>query len=121
MRRRRPIATTLVTATLAAATLAVAAPAAAASFDCARARLPDERAICADRALNDQDVRLATWLDALGQLQLMGANGAMRDDQRAWLAARHGCGGDRVCLAHSYDRRIGDLTHAYGAWAARVR
>lgn len=99
----------------------VAAPAAAASFDCARARAPDERAICADRALNDQDVRLATWLDALGRIQLMGANGVMRDDQRAWLAARRRCGADRACLARAYDRRLGALRDGYAARAANLR
>ena len=51
----------------------------------------------------------------------MGANGAMRDDQRAWLANRRRCGSDRVCLAHAYDRRIGDLSRSYAAWAATVR
>ena len=66
-------------------------------------------------------MRLATWLDVLGRTQLMGANGAMRDDQRAWLANRHRCGGDRVCLARAYDRRIGDLSTGYGSWAAKFR
>jgi uncharacterized protein len=37
----------------------VFAPCDAASFNCARARSPDEMAICRDRALNDQDVRVA--------------------------------------------------------------
>ncbi len=97
----------------------VAGPASAASFDCTRARVPDERAICADRRLNDQDVRMATWLEVLGDVQLMGANAAMRDAQREWLAARHRCGGERTCLARAYDRRIGDLSRGYGAWAAK--
>ncbi len=108
-------------AALLGAVVSAAAPASAASFDCARARAADERAICADRRLNDQDVRMATWLEVLGDVQLMGGNGAMRDDQRAWLANRHRCGGDRVCLAHAYDRRIGDLSGGYRTWAATVR
>lgn len=106
---------------LVAALNIVGMPANAASFDCARARAPDERAICADRSLNDQDVRMATWLDVLGQVQLMGANGEMRDEQRVWLASRHHCGADRMCLVRTYDRRLGELTRNYGSWAAKVR
>jgi uncharacterized protein len=96
-----------------------AAPAKAASFACARAHAPDERTICADRSLNDQDVRMATWLDVLSRIQLMGANGAMRDEQRAWLTRRHLCGADRICLARAYDRRLGDLMRNYDSWAAK--
>jgi hypothetical protein len=37
-------------------------PAGAASFDCAKAEAADEKAICADRQLNDEDVEMAgTW------------------------------------------------------------
>lgn len=104
---------------LIAATIFAAGPANAASFDCSRTRAPDERAICADRTLNDQDVRMATWLEVLGQVQLMGANGTMRDDQRAWLASRHRCGRDRACLARTYGRRIADLKRTYHAWATK--
>ncbi|TCS13234.1 hypothetical protein [Caulobacter sp. BK020] len=41
--------------------LALVVPAAghAASFDCGRARTPDEKAICAFRPLNDKDVRMS--------------------------------------------------------------
>lgn len=111
---------------LAAAVLAAAGPfvtgtARAASFDCTRARAADERAICADRTLNDQDVRMAVWLDVYRQVQLMGGNGAMRDAQRAWLAQRRTCGADRVCLAHAYDRRVHQLSDGYEEWARRFR
>ena len=36
----------------------VAGSAGAASFDCRKARTADEKAICAERALNDKDVRM---------------------------------------------------------------
>ena len=36
----------------------VAGSASAASFNCAKARTADEKAICAERALNDKDVRM---------------------------------------------------------------
>lgn len=60
-----------------------AVPAGAASFDCARAHVPDERAICADRVLNDLDVRMAELLYVNSRTMLMGGNGAQRDEQRA--------------------------------------
>jgi len=44
----------------------------AASFDCAKAQAPDEKAICAHLDLNDADVRKgvtmpASWIDAVSQ------------------------------------------------------
>ena len=99
----------------------IGAGANAASFDCARARLPDERAICADRALNDQDVRMALLLDVVGHGQIMGANGAMRDDQRAWLAERRACRADRACLRRVYATRVDTLLTAARAYAERNR
>jgi len=93
----------------------------AASFDCARARLADERAICADRALNDQDVRMEVLLSVNGRFHLMGANGAMHDDQRAWLAERHGCGANRACLARAYKARIDQLNTGVDAVSQRMR
>ncbi len=93
----------------------------AASFDCARARLPDERAICADRALNDQDVRMELLLSVNGRFQVMGANGVMHDDQREWLARRHGCGANRACLVRAYKTRVDQLEKGVDAVSQRVR
>ncbi len=86
-----------------------ASPARAASFDCARAKAPDERAICADLALNDQDVRLALLYELDGHFLPMGGRGAMMDDQVAWLRRRHACGADRACLSRLYAARIATL------------
>ncbi len=94
---------------LAATCMAAALPAAAASFDCNRARAPDEKAICANRALNDQDVRVDQLYDITRHLVPMGGRGAIMDDQRAWLQARKSCGANRACLARSYDQRLGEL------------
>lgn len=93
----------------------------AASFDCGKARAPDERAICADRALNDQDVRMDVYLTVASQVQLMGGNGAMRDEQREWLTRRRACGGNRSCLARAYDERVKQLSSGWAAWAERSR
>lgn len=94
---------------LAAALAAFALPAAAASFDCAKARKADERAICANRALNDQDVRMDQLYGITRHLVPMGGSGAIMDDQRAWLKSRAACGGARACLARRYDDRIRQL------------
>lgn len=94
---------------LTAVCAAIAMPAAAASFDCRKARTADERAICADRALNDQDVRVDQLYGITRHLVPMGGRGAIMDDQRAWLKDRHACGANRACLARSYDRRLAEL------------
>ena len=94
---------------------ACAGRAEAASFDCARARAADERTICADRALNDQDVRMEVMFDFLRGLHAMGVAGAMRDEQRAWLVRRRTCEADRACLSRLYGARLRDLQAAYDA------
>ncbi len=97
---------------------ALASGAEAASFDCARARAPDERAICADRALNDLDVTMSAMLKIAGGFVAMGQRGAMQDDQIVWLKARHSCRSDRACLKRSYDDRIATLQTVIDAVAS---
>lgn len=94
-----------------AMTLAAGLPggAVAASFDCARAAAPDERAICGARSLNDRDVRMATLYELDLHLVPMGSRDVLRREQAAWLKARRACGANRACLARSYDRRIAAL------------
>ncbi|HYH40148.1 MAG TPA: lysozyme inhibitor LprI family protein [Azospirillum sp.] len=93
--------------------LALASPAAAASFPCAKAGTPAEKAICADAGISALDERLAkAFKDAM---QRLGANTdgaaqvALKADQRAWLAERNACGGDAVCLRDRYERRVAVL------------
>ncbi|MDQ0466952.1 uncharacterized protein QO010_004749 [Caulobacter ginsengisoli] len=81
----------------------------AASFNCRFARLPDERAICADTGLNDQDVRMALLYDITRRLVPMGTRGAIMDRQVAWLRQRRSCGGDRNCIGRAYNMRIAEL------------
>ena len=115
MRRLSPLP--LVSGLLVLSLLA-SGPAAAASFRCAKAKLPDEKAICADRRLNDLDVELAVRLEVIKHLVPMGARGALLDDQQSWLAARHQCGADHNCLTRRYDDRLeeinGALERVYG-------
>lgn len=94
------------TVVLAAACAAVALPASAASFDCRKARAADERAICANRDLNDQDVRVDQLYGITRHLVPMGGRDAIIGQQRAWLKARANCGANRSCLARSYDQRL---------------
>ncbi len=102
---RRLIPALVLTAVCAAA----AVPASAASFDCRKARSSDEKAICANRDLNDQDVRMGQLYDITRHLVPMGGRGAIMDDQTAWLRARRTCGANQACLARSYDNRIRQL------------
>lgn len=91
------------------ATLLAAGAASAASFDCNKARAPDEKAICADLGLNDQDVRMSQLYGIVRKVVPMGARAAIMDDQGAWLRNRRTCGANRACIARSYSRRIEQL------------
>lgn len=91
------------------ATLLAAGAASAASFDCNKARAPDERAICADRGLNDDDVRMAQLYGIVRKVVPMGTRGAIMDEQSVWLRNRRTCGPNRACLQKSYARRIQQL------------
>jgi len=103
---------------LAAAGLLLApAPARAASFDCARASAPDERAICADPALSALDSEMGGLWFAYSRLpMLMGGNGNRHDEARTFLAARRRCGGDTGCLTALYGQRITALQDAITAY-----
>jgi uncharacterized protein len=86
-----------------------AATAHAASFDCARARSADERAICGNRVLEDRDVELSVLYGLITKLVPMGSRDAIRREQTQWLAQRGRCGADVPCLRRTYDRRIAAL------------
>ncbi|HWW27212.1 MAG TPA: hypothetical protein VNZ85_15120, partial [Caulobacter sp.] len=77
--------------------LAIPAVAQAASFDCARARAPDEKAVCADRPLNDRDVRMSVLYEVNKRTLAMGGRGALIDAQQQWLRDRRSCGANRAC------------------------
>ncbi len=87
----------------------VAGSASAASFDCRKARWPDEKAICAERALNDKDVRMDVLYGVNKRTLAMGGRGALMDQQQEWLRDRKRCGANTACLNRAYDRRLADL------------
>ena len=94
---------------LAIASLSFAASAKAASFACARAVAPDERAICTDPRLSNLDSRLVALLDLDESTVAMGQRGDMQDMQSAWLKTRAACGADRTCLTRRYDARLKEV------------
>ena len=95
------------------ALLLLCGPAHAASFNCRLAEHADERAICADPHLSNQDVRLATAYHLLQQQLLMGGRGALQDEQQAWLRQRRQCGTDHQCLTQHYAQRQQALDTLY--------
>ncbi|MEI9903264.1 MAG: hypothetical protein WDN06_04300 [Asticcacaulis sp.] len=105
---------------LLAATLALSASAVhAASFDCAKARLPDEKTICAYRSLSEADVKMATLFNVDTRLVAMGERGNIQDAQAEWLKNRHACGRNVACLTRSYNRRIAELQAEFDSIASR--
>lgn len=93
----------------------------AASFDCTKARLSAEKTICANRSLNDQDVKLATTFNLLTHVMSMGSRDAMRDDQADWLKQRNACNAKVACLRTAYNTRqqqldtiVQDRIYAHG-------
>ncbi|ESQ85682.1 hypothetical protein AEAC466_00490 [Asticcacaulis sp. AC466] len=91
----------------------------AASFDCAKARTPDEKAICRTRVLSDADVKMATLFKVNTHLVMMGSRGEMQDRQRAWLADRAKCASNLKCLTASYAQRNQELERDFEAIASR--
>jgi uncharacterized protein len=76
---------------------------AAPSFSCARASNAVERAVCAEPALAELDVRVADeYKKALG---LHADKAALRENQRQWLREMHSqCATAPVQCAHKYYR-----------------
>ncbi len=89
-------------------------PATAASFDCDKPELAaDETAICANRDLNDMDVKMVTTFELITGLMPMGNRGVVQDEQVAWLSKRQACKADLTCLRAAYTDRLAQLKNAY--------
>lgn len=104
---------------LLATIIAGSVPASAASFDCHRARLPDEKAICASRQLSELDVEMSVRYQMLMGLVAMGTRGDMGEEQQSWLSARKKCGANEACLLAAYRQRIQTLKGEYANLASR--
>lgn len=83
--------------------------AAAQSFDCAKATAADEIAVCRSRTLSRLDSEMADAYAAARRCAMMGMQGVLLDDQRAFLDKRAACGSDEGCLAPLYRARIKTL------------
>ncbi len=95
----------------------LALPARAASFDCARAATPDERAICDDAPLSDLDSLTSSAFDQTKQSAGSDRRAELTGQARALLRQRRVCGADKSCILLNYVTAL--LTwQSYGATAA---
>ena len=81
--------------------------------------MADEKAICGNTRLIQQDARMATLYEVATSLAGMGTRGDLKDEQARWLDARHGCKADIACLGETYGKRIGELKKIIDAVASR--
>lgn len=70
----------------------------AASFDCRRARSPDEIAVCSDPVLSEMDERVSV---AFAQAKFASGERVIGVGRR-FLASRRACGADRACIGQVY-------------------
>ena len=79
----------------------------AASFDCAKARKPVEKTICADPALSRLDEELAAAYRLA--LDKSASRGAVKEWQRYWLAWSRDGAGDAASLRQAYCAQLLEL------------
>jgi uncharacterized protein YecT (DUF1311 family) len=103
------------------ASLALTSGARAASFDCAKAGTPTEKAICKDPAVSKLDEQVAAAFKTAQGLWPAGNWSAyMRTEQRWWIKDRDDiCKADAACLKQDYERRLSFLTHPSLKWMGR--
>lgn len=77
--------------------------------DCDKAATPDEKAICGNTNLLQEDARMVTMFKIATGFVGMGARGAINDAQVEWLAKRRACKADVSCLGDAYGVRIRQL------------
>ncbi|WP_282413727.1 hypothetical protein [Pseudomonas sp. PS01299] len=78
----------------------------AASFDCGKAKSMDEKAVCANRALNDLDVTMGELFSLDKRLLPMGGRDALIGEQQDFLKGRKACGAKLDCLTDLYQKRV---------------
>lgn len=76
------------------------------SFDCVKARKPDEVAVCSNAALAEKDIRLSDVFGRYRAQLLPDAQQQLLKSQSAWLALRGQCKADVACVGRAYDDRI---------------
>ncbi|MCX5515665.1 hypothetical protein C3941_06555 [Kaistia algarum] len=103
------VATSLAIGGAALAMAIMAGPANAASFNCARASLPVEMAICNSPGLGELDQEMAQRYFRLTNYAPGWAVRQIKGEQTNWIARRNACGYDNGCVARAYERRIDKL------------
>ena len=104
--------------------LLAAGPASADGIDCAKAKAPADRAVCADPALTALDGKIARQY---AKVRAALADDGLRHDlvqgQRAWIAGRDAACPDAEpeCLKAHYAARLDDLTALAAATDVRTR
>ena len=79
------------------------------SFDCRRARTPDEMLICQSSKLSALDEQMASTFYRLHNTLATVQQRALAAEQQAWLRNRMSCGRDADCIENAYVRRIQQL------------
>ena len=77
--------------------------------DCDKAATADEKAICGNINLIQEDARMVTMFEIAQGFVGMGTRGALNDAQADWLARRHACKADVGCLGKIYGVRIREI------------
>ena len=111
--RRIPVSPGFMSA-LVLAVAALVGAANAASFDCRKARTPDEVAVCADPLLSELDEIMADFYRRFRHYtenfdNAMGLQAQLVDEARDFLRRRAACGSDVRCLEEVYRQRIRQL------------
>lgn len=81
------------------------------SFDCARAALPDEKAICASRHLTGLEAVMSLGVTNLRRVQPKSAEQDTSKMLKFFLKQRHDCGADEACIR--------DVLNGEIAWLSR--
>ena len=106
-----------------AAAIVLASGVQAASFDCAKAKAEDERAICKNPELSKLDEEMAAAYGALAK-PMTGFKErivSLRKNQSEWIKDRGRCGDTATCLKDAYVKRITWLKNpvqSYSGWWA---
>jgi uncharacterized protein YecT (DUF1311 family) len=79
------------------------------SFDCSKARTPDELEICRNGMLASLDRQLDGLYAAVRDRSNGDRQIALRDEQRSWLRQRAACLSNDTCLLDTYRSRIAQL------------
>ena len=78
----------------------------AASFDCGKAKAPDELTVCRTPDLSSLDSEMGgLWYAFNAMPMAMGSSGARRDDAHQFLQDRGACAADAACLRKVYVAR----------------